>query len=887
MNLDFTGFFKLFSLQNILALIGGFAIFYYMVGRTRRFFRDHGRRIIDGIFWILNRVASRWISGKLSMRHYCRNQLGNDSSRFLQVPGIKGTTLDVDRVFVPVNLESNREQTFSSSNLFDAGNRLVVVGDPGSGKSTLVKRVFRDACRRSMKDPQNGRIPIRLELKTLSPPDFENEGEAGVWLFDHIKNFVTEVEGFQMEQLFNSYSSGTGLLVMLDGLDEVASERYTSVITALKELSRKLSSLSEENVIVLTMRIQFHQQIRHDLVDSFPQTLYVRSFLPSEIYLFLNRWPFERGSYSRANRIYTDLTDRPTLREMCSNPLVLAMYVVNHLESGSAEIPETRTEFYRKVIDELLVMRRRRQDLVSGRAQSLRDQRVSFLGKLAFENLIDPSQPANSLSWKKAIDAAKATWSCDDLEAESRFRELASETGIIGEERPGETFRFIHLTFCEFLAAMECTNWRLSGWDSLLQKHREFSSSDELQLQSRLIEVVPFAFALLQPVMRPEALANVFSMGDREVLGRCFLETQMYQTDEWASYFLAEQKFLSEETESDWSEDKLRRLHLFSVIIRDAREWYSNIARIPYSVNLDETFSLIVSGSKEKLLKVFISYASQDAASAFRLASQVGIDMLSEHPEVLVESCQEASFLAIAISRFISDDKNRDAWAHILIEAAVRYVNVAYQINMTPMPPARILAENKYNKDILKLFSWRALKRNSCYAGAMQIVLESKSDLPNLPNLKYVREAAQSASFGTIIISLFYPLLAAIFFTPMSVLIVLEFYFPNAFIARAVAFSLSGVSGLLGFMMMSYMLAFRALYGTIFNLHLLTFRFLGDGDRLQGGTLFRYIFMQQGAVFVRLLLPSQLEILDSLEEWRSIAVSFIFKPSPRIGRRRK
>ena len=53
----------------------------------------------------------------------------------------------------------------------------------------------------------------------------------------------------------------------------------------------------------------------------------LKSFSPSDIYEFLTRWPFKTKKTLHITRIYNELTDRPTLREMCTNPLILAMYV--------------------------------------------------------------------------------------------------------------------------------------------------------------------------------------------------------------------------------------------------------------------------------------------------------------------------------------------------------------------------------------------------------------------------------------------------------------------------------------------------------------------------------------------------------------------------------
>jgi hypothetical protein len=378
--------------------MGLLALFWYLLRRLRRFVVRHGTKIINGAFWAADRVATRSISAQLSMRRYCHVQLEDEAGRSVQVPGRKGETLDVDEVFVPLTLElGGQDKNFSSSDILEVGNRLIIAGDPGSGKSTLMKRLHRDACNDTSRAPREGKLPIRLELKTLVPPNpLESDSDAGDWLFEELRAAVQQVEGFDMAQLFDSWATDAGLLILLDGLDEVGSERYVRIAAALRGISRKLAALSSRNAVIVTMRIQFFQQTRTHLTDQYVNTLYVRPFFPNEIYLFLKRWPFKPGDRERhISSIYAELADRPTLREMCGNPLVLAMYVESFLESTLGELPNTRTEFYERVVDELLVIRRNRQDVVNRATSARRKQREAILGRLAFDNLTDPEQPAN------------------------------------------------------------------------------------------------------------------------------------------------------------------------------------------------------------------------------------------------------------------------------------------------------------------------------------------------------------------------------------------------------------------------------------------------------------------------------------------------------------
>lgn len=656
-------------------------IVFYVIYRSGRAAKNVFRFAFDWLLWQLTRRAIKSLASRFSLRHYCRNQLASDNTKFLQVPGGRGLPLDVDQVFVPLTIEygNHPPESYKNLELLDESNRLVVVGDPGSGKSSLVKYLFRESCRKAEQAPAKSRLPIQVELRKIQVVNEHDEQKAAQWLLAELRRRVAAIEGYDMGQLFDSCLASTGLLLLLDGLDEVAGDDFLTISAALQGLSKLLAAKSDHNTIVLTMRIQYYQQVQAQLIGDYPQVAYLRPFKPNEIYTFLTRWPFNKDPEKNITRIYADLTDRPTLRAMCSNPLVLAMYVANDQTLAPGEVPESRTEFYASVVDELLVLRRRRQDLVRGPSRALREQREEILGELAYNNLVDAAQPVNSLAWSDALKIAMRAWKVSETNAEARFRTLENETGIIAEERLGESFQFIHLTFCEFLAAIECAS-NQKRWKDLLEAHRTFALSSESSLASRLIEVIPFALALMTRTERPRALSEIAKLGDREVLGRCFLETQLYDREEWSIYVSAETEYLTVEGESRRDEKWLRRLHLFSVVLRDARSWMDQVAGRHVGPELDGLLPSIVGSNREALGEIFSLYASQDAPAAVRLAESVGVDMLEGYRGILISSCQEPPFLALAVERASDTSANRDTWLIILAEAALRYRNVAHKL---------------------------------------------------------------------------------------------------------------------------------------------------------------------------------------------------------------
>jgi hypothetical protein len=639
------------------------------------------RYAVDGVMYWLSRWMLHSLASGLSLKRYCSLQLETDS-RFLYVPSRFDTKLEVDKAFVTLTLEhyGSAKRDFSHSDILSAGNRLRVVGDPGSGKSSLVKRLFRDACRSSIQSPRKGRLPVVLELKNLIIPANIKDKALGDWLLAHLREIVVKTEVFKMGECFDAYAAQSGLLVLLDGLDEVPRNRYPRVQLALQSLSTRLGGIGPRNIVVVTMRAQFHMEVREAFRDSYGPALYIRPFTPSDIYDFLTKWPFHAQSREMASRIFKDLTDRPTLRDLCANPLVLAMYVADYQASSSAFTPESRTEFYQRVSSELLIRRRLQQTGPTPAAGALREQRERILGRLAYDHMLDVRQPANSLRWSDAMRITREVTNCDAEEAVVLFRELAKETGLVSEERPQESLRFIHLAFCEFLASVEAVQGLRDGWQRLIQLHGEFQAATDPPTRARLLEVIPFACGLLTRVRRPDAIAQVAALRDFRLLGRCFLETKLYDDQTWPAFADTTHRRLIDTPESDWGEAWLRDLHLFNVVMRDAAQC-SNYIKSPAPVlDLALFYRSLVERQRNSLRSILSSYAGQDAAAAFRVAEICGVDLAADFPEIVIFSCDQPPFLALAVQQVLADSGTADTWAPLIVEAALRLPVVAAEL---------------------------------------------------------------------------------------------------------------------------------------------------------------------------------------------------------------
>jgi hypothetical protein len=639
------------------------------------------RYAIQGVKYYIGHFVRRQLAAQLTLRQYARLHLRSTRTQEMLVPATYPVKLKVDKVFVPLLLRGSLQEQINYSNLLDRrGQRIMVLGEPGSGKSSLFKRLFRDTCRHAASSPGHSSVPILFELRDLSKLTKTSKPITGGELFNILTLSLKQSAVYRASQAVEDLSHGAGFFVLLDGLDEVSSEQSTIVLDAIAQLSTFLAETAPKSTLLVSSRTQYFFSVRRRDIEEIFEIFTIRPFTLGDIYQFLTKWPYEANLKEEVTRIFSRLRQLPSLTEMCTNPLALSMLVARDQRAAGTELPETRSRFYDSLVDELIAHRRSRHEDMPAGTQRLRDTRREILGSVCLQHLLSSEETPNSIPAERFTQAMKKK-NYGGPDAVASLVELANDTGLFDWEREGETMRFLHLTLCEFLAAVEVVEMGDAGWgdlSSLLASDTDSNSPSE-ETKSwgvRLSEVVAFASGLASRALREHILNDLADMSQQRLLLKAIIETQVYGEQVAVDTVKAECAEVLKASPQEWDSEWFTRLRAIVAVLRDAavgrRSEFSS-----YSPSLPQSSQLLMElitryHAEDELLSTL---ARQDADSAISIAED------AHRPELMnyvTAAADDFAVLQGILARYERGVKN---WGAALVERALTDRNIATILN--------------------------------------------------------------------------------------------------------------------------------------------------------------------------------------------------------------
>ncbi len=361
---------------------------------------------------------------------------------------------------------------------------LVLLGDPGAGKTTFLK-VLALALASGQGETLGlgGRLPILLPLAAYA----NALADRDISLDSFIARYYEEERKIQVPLgalLERALEQGSALL-LLDGLDEVrdARRRHLVVDRVRDFYSRHRKGGKGGNRFVLTSRIVGYREVRLAAEGLAEATLV--DFNDEEIEAFLGKWTTalekavggatdvaraqaeqERGELRAAVRV------NPGVRSLAANPLLLTILAL--MKRGGIALPDRRVELYKNYVETLLKHWNLARSLAgrSGREVDLVET-MKVLEPLAlWMHEVSPGvglvKEGELLRKLESLCAGRGH--AVPARAAREFLKDVRDHSSLLLSRGEHHYGFIHLTFQEYLAAVALARKAREGTASLIEE---------------------------------------------------------------------------------------------------------------------------------------------------------------------------------------------------------------------------------------------------------------------------------------------------------------------------------------------------------------------------------------------------------------------------------
>jgi formylglycine-generating enzyme required for sulfatase activity len=329
--------------------------------------------------------------------------------------------------------------------------RLVLVGDPGAGKTTFLRRIAFEACHALLGKETDRHVepmlagpplfPVLIRAESLSK--LLKAGDTKERLFHFLDGEYPDVGADHFRERF-----AKGCLLLLDGLDEVADEPARDRIV---ELLKGAAHACPHTRIVATSRPGVFGGVTS--IHGF-HSVHVAPLDRAAIAVFAGKWgravyPNDESAAAKLTRtLLSEVNAKKEIRALAVNPVMLTALACLHFTH--AVLPEQRSELYWSVLEWLAKARA---------AKTGRDYNIllALLRKLAFAMHAGEQTKRTEIERGEAVELLAPEF---QEEREKPRQRVAAERFLEAEEvnsgiivSHGEKVRFWHLTFQEALAA--------------------------------------------------------------------------------------------------------------------------------------------------------------------------------------------------------------------------------------------------------------------------------------------------------------------------------------------------------------------------------------------------------------------------------------------------